>query len=622
MVRHWNRASAHRDATRPSGAGCMRSRVINALRREPVRRRAGDRHRHQVHQGRVPGADRDADPVRDHAGDQQALHAGRRRAGQRRHRPDAAGAQPRRRAGVEGAQADAARARVRPGDPAGHAHRADRQRRRRRDPRAAWPSGSGTTCRCRSPCSSRRTARSPGRSSSYVKQLRADRPRDIVSVFIPEYVVGHWWEQLLHNQSALRLKGRLLFQPGVMVTSVPWQLDSSAAAPSDRALSRPDGPGRGRRRHKVGAGARRPMADPWLPTGRAASSSSTSAPSRTAASASRGTRAGSCSSGTRCPASGCAPSSPRTAAARSAAPTRSRCSTPSPRSGRRRRARTPARAGAAAATGSTPAAAAQRALKAAVVREQFARLARPRRRLLDDGRGAARRPARLAHPRSRYAVDRGRRGRAAPAPLARGRARRSTARSACRGVGDARGARRGPGRGLHRRRGRRAATTARSPCSRAGPGRGRQARGPPPAGPAARSSTGPPRRAPPRGRTRLRGRRGRLLAGAPARAPTTFAGALLDAAATARRGDACSTSTPAPGALTAALAEAVGPTGRVVGVESDRAGGRRRGAATSPTCRGREVRRGRVDAAHRSPRSTSRRTSSCSTRRAPAPARR
>ncbi|HLY33523.1 MAG TPA: APC family permease, partial [Jatrophihabitantaceae bacterium] len=62
---------------------------------------------------------------------------------------------------------------------------------------------------------------------AYIRQLRADRPRDVVSVFIPEYVVGHWWEQLLHNQSALRLKGRLLFQQGVMVTSVPWQLDSS-----------------------------------------------------------------------------------------------------------------------------------------------------------------------------------------------------------------------------------------------------------------------------------------------------------------------------------------------------------------------------------------------------------
>jgi amino acid transporter len=60
----------------------------------------------------------------------------------------------------------------------------------------------------------------------FVKSLRRDSPRDVVTVYIPEYVVGRWWENLLHNQSALRLKGRLLFEPGVMVTSVPWQLKS------------------------------------------------------------------------------------------------------------------------------------------------------------------------------------------------------------------------------------------------------------------------------------------------------------------------------------------------------------------------------------------------------------
>ncbi|MEU3961767.1 APC family permease [Streptomyces buecherae] len=64
----------------------------------------------------------------------------------------------------------------------------------------------------------------------YVKGLRRESPREVISVYIPEYVVGRWYEQLLHNQSALRLKGRLLFTPGVMVTSVPWQLDSSEAA--------------------------------------------------------------------------------------------------------------------------------------------------------------------------------------------------------------------------------------------------------------------------------------------------------------------------------------------------------------------------------------------------------
>jgi amino acid transporter len=68
----------------------------------------------------------------------------------------------------------------------------------------------------------------------YVKQLRRESPRDIVTVFIPEYVLGHWWEQVLHNQSALRLKARLLQQRGVVVASVPYQLRSAtqaAAAP-------------------------------------------------------------------------------------------------------------------------------------------------------------------------------------------------------------------------------------------------------------------------------------------------------------------------------------------------------------------------------------------------------
>ncbi|MDV9186689.1 APC family permease [Streptomyces sp. SR27] len=64
----------------------------------------------------------------------------------------------------------------------------------------------------------------------YVKSIRRESPRDAVSVYIPEYVVGHWYEHLLHNQSALRLKGRLLFTPGVMVTSVPYQLQSSEVA--------------------------------------------------------------------------------------------------------------------------------------------------------------------------------------------------------------------------------------------------------------------------------------------------------------------------------------------------------------------------------------------------------
>jgi hypothetical protein len=64
----------------------------------------------------------------------------------------------------------------------------------------------------------------------YVRGLRRDSPRDLVTVFVPEYVVGKWWEQLLHNQSALRLKTRLRFTTGVVVTSVPYQLASGRAA--------------------------------------------------------------------------------------------------------------------------------------------------------------------------------------------------------------------------------------------------------------------------------------------------------------------------------------------------------------------------------------------------------
>ena len=67
----------------------------------------------------------------------------------------------------------------------------------------------------------------------YVKNIRSESPRDVITVYIPEYVVGKWWQQILHNQSALRLKGRLLFTPGVLVTSVPYHLKGS-----DRAAER------------------------------------------------------------------------------------------------------------------------------------------------------------------------------------------------------------------------------------------------------------------------------------------------------------------------------------------------------------------------------------------------
>ncbi len=55
----------------------------------------------------------------------------------------------------------------------------------------------------------------------FVEELEERWSHDVVTVILPEFVVHHWWDQLLHNQSALMLKGRLLFRKGTVVTSIP-----------------------------------------------------------------------------------------------------------------------------------------------------------------------------------------------------------------------------------------------------------------------------------------------------------------------------------------------------------------------------------------------------------------
>jgi amino acid transporter len=59
----------------------------------------------------------------------------------------------------------------------------------------------------------------------FIDELDARYDNDIITVVVPEFVVGSWWGQLLHNQSALLLKGRLLFRKGTVVTSVPYHLN-------------------------------------------------------------------------------------------------------------------------------------------------------------------------------------------------------------------------------------------------------------------------------------------------------------------------------------------------------------------------------------------------------------
>ena len=58
----------------------------------------------------------------------------------------------------------------------------------------------------------------------YIDEIDARWDNDIVTVIIPEFVVDHWWGHLLHNQTALLLKGRLLFRKGTVVTSLPYHL--------------------------------------------------------------------------------------------------------------------------------------------------------------------------------------------------------------------------------------------------------------------------------------------------------------------------------------------------------------------------------------------------------------
>lgn len=61
----------------------------------------------------------------------------------------------------------------------------------------------------------------------YIKARRAKHGSEVVTVYLPEYIVGHWWEALLHNHKAGRIRHKLMLVHGVVVALVPWLLDSS-----------------------------------------------------------------------------------------------------------------------------------------------------------------------------------------------------------------------------------------------------------------------------------------------------------------------------------------------------------------------------------------------------------
>src|SRR5215212_1591547 len=64
---------------------------------------------------------------------------------------------------------------------------------------------------------------------AYLDEIDRQRPDDTLTVVLPEFIARHWWEQILHNQTALRIKAALLFRPGTVVTSVPYHLERRGA---------------------------------------------------------------------------------------------------------------------------------------------------------------------------------------------------------------------------------------------------------------------------------------------------------------------------------------------------------------------------------------------------------
>ena len=64
----------------------------------------------------------------------------------------------------------------------------------------------------------------------FVRDVGAAHPGDTLLVVLPEFVPARWWEHLLHNQTALRLKAKLLFHPGLIVVSVPYHLATTGGS--------------------------------------------------------------------------------------------------------------------------------------------------------------------------------------------------------------------------------------------------------------------------------------------------------------------------------------------------------------------------------------------------------
>ena len=102
--------------------------------------------------------------------------------------------------------------------------------------------------------------------AEFVKAYREQNGSAVITVYLPQYIVGHWWESLLHNRRARRIAQQLMLVHGVSITLVPWLLDSSELIYGRRSRALP-GDDRGGRMselevHRAGRRVIRPAGPP------------------------------------------------------------------------------------------------------------------------------------------------------------------------------------------------------------------------------------------------------------------------------------------------------------------------------------------------------------------------
>ena len=113
----------------------------------------------------------------------------------------------------------------------------------------------------------------------YIRSWRDDHGSEVVTIYTPLFIVGHWWETLLHNHKGRRIRHKLMLVHGVMIALVPWLLDSSDLIYGRRSRPIPGQDRRGEPRRPV---QRRPMPPADLKAAReAARAARTGQPMRT-----------------------------------------------------------------------------------------------------------------------------------------------------------------------------------------------------------------------------------------------------------------------------------------------------------------------------------------------------